>query len=206
VAGKIVPEALPVLRDAIRDALDQEDERGESFNARASALIGFVGVILSVAAAASLAGGVTNDPQRDWVKALVAVLLIGGGATLLFSVGAAVFKILRPLPGKRISTRDTDAFNEAKFTHLQPGSVDRYLIDAYGKALTAERVRNDGKAAWLIYSYVALLVGVGLVALAGFASTLDRYVGGASERPARAHDSGHRDRHGDGPRRSRRRP
>lgn len=192
VAYKYVYATLAELRDTMRDLLKEEDERGNSLNIRASALTGFVGVILSVAAAAGLTGGVGDQPGRDWVKALVVMLMTAALTSLIFAVGAAVFFVLRPQRGVTVGLNDTAKFNETDFTSLEPPSIHRYLIDAYGQALTVARNRNDKKASWLTASYAALLVGVAAVALAGFTATLDSYVGGApDERPDRSELRGH---------------
>jgi hypothetical protein len=177
VGYKYMFATLEELRDTLRDLLKEEDERGQSLNTRAAALTGFAGVILSLAAAAALTG---EEPERDWVKALVVVLMTIALASLLAAVGAAVFFVLRPQRGFTIGLEDTKRFNDEEFTSLEVPSFHRYLIDAYKRTLGVARNRNDKKAIWLTISYVALLIGVAAVGLAAFTVTLDRYVGGAA--------------------------
>lgn len=195
--SKIASETLPELRDTLRELLKAEDGRADSFHARGSALTGFVGIVLSVATAAGLAFG--QGPSLHWAvsKVAVAVLMASGLLTLFLVVVVVVVKVLRPEPGETIGIRDTDEYNEPKFTSLQPRQFHRYLIDAYGQGLKSERERNNGKAMWLTRSYYLVTVGLACLALAGVTATLDRYVGetsGAKQQRdgKQRHHAGHR--------------
>lgn len=172
-------ETVKALRDAARGLLDDEDRRADSLNARGTALTGFLGVILSLAAAAgaALGGRITEDGLNHRAQLVVAVLVASALVSLVVAVGLVVWKVIRPLPGKTIGLDDTDRWIEADFTDLQPVMVDGYLTDGYTQALRAERNRNDGKAKWLTCAYMIMCAGLALVAAAGATATLGRYVG-----------------------------
>lgn len=167
------------LRDAVRAILDDEQDRGDSLNSRASGLAGFIGVILSVAAAAgaTLGGSDAGDELESWVRVGVAGSLAVALAALVAAVILVVWKVLRPQPLLAVSTDDTDRYTQQPFVSYQPVQVHGYLVDAYAQALKAERSCNDGKARWLNRVYVLVCVALALVALAGGAATLDRNVG-----------------------------
>lgn len=187
VAAQIVPGTVAELRDAVRGLLKDEDERANSLNTRASALTGFVGVILSVAAAAGVAIGTGSGPQLSgWGKATVGPLMGIALISLVAAVVLAVAKVLFPREGISIATEDTDRYILPEFTGLKPGMVSGYLADAYAQALKIERVKNKTKATWLGRAYLMVCAGLVAVALAGALATLDRYVGDGEREPERA--------------------
>jgi hypothetical protein len=179
---EIVPETVVALRDAARALLKDEDERANSLNSSGSALVGFVGVILSVAAAAGLAAGRSSSAElQGWVKVVVALLMVGALAALVTAVFVVVLGVLRPTPGYALSTDDTDKFKTAEFYTRKPEITLGYLMRAYVESLKTERRRNATKAKWLKRSYYFLCGGLAAVSLAGFVATLDRYVGDEPE-------------------------
>jgi hypothetical protein len=178
MASKIVSETLPELRDTLLELLKAEDGRADSFHARGSALIGFIGIVLSVGTATGVALG--KGPALHWgwwSRTVIAGFMVGALLALFLAVVVVVVNVLRPLPGETIGLRDIDDYNEPKFTALEPRQFHRYLIDAYGQGLRSERERNNGKAEWLTWSYILVTVGLACVVIAGVTATLDRYVG-----------------------------
>lgn len=177
MAKEIVPATVAELRDGLRGLLDDEDARANSLNARGSALTGFVGVVLSVAAATVVSvgsGGATE--LRHGVKVGVGVVVAVAFVALLLALVCLVVWVLLPRPGKTIGTDDTDQWGTWHYVSQETVKITGYLLNGYSKALRTERVKNGRKAKWLRRSYVLVLVGLGLIALAGAAATLDRYV------------------------------
>jgi MFS family permease len=176
------------LREAARQLLADEDSRGSSLNGRGTALAGFVGVILSIAAAGGAGlGSSTTAELGHGVRIAVAVLIAFGLLILVAAVIAVVWKVLLPSPGETIALADTDHWIDPTFTDRVSVNTEGYLLDGYTKALRTERERNDKKADWLGRSYIAVCIGLVLVAIAGAAATLDRYVGGKhTAKPAQA--------------------
>lgn len=174
-----VAETVGELRDAVRAILDDEQDRGDSLNSRGSGLAGFIGVILSVAAAAgaTLGGSDAGDELESWVRFGVVGSLAVALAALVAAVILVVWKVLRPQSLLAVSTSDTDRYTQQPFVSYQPVQLHGYLVDAYAQALKAERSCNDGKARWLNRVYVLVCIALALVALAGGAATLDRNVG-----------------------------
>lgn len=169
-------DTVESLRDAARGLVSDEDRRSDSLNARGTALTGFVGIILSLAAAAGAGFGTNAVALDHWAQTTVAILIAAALALLVGAVGAVVLKVIRPLPGSTISLKDTDRWIEPAFTDLDRVLIDGYLLDGYTQSLRAERDRNDGKAKWLRRGYVTVCLGLVCVAGAGGVATVDRYV------------------------------
>lgn len=171
----VKPTTVESLRDAARGLVADEDRRSDSLNARGTALTGFVGVILSLAAAAGAGFGASPVVLDHWARTSVTILITVALALLVASVGAVVLKVIRPLPGITISLHDTDKWIEPAFTDLDQVLIDGYLLDGYTQSLRVERDRNNGKAKWLRWSYVTVCLGLVCVAGAGGVATVDRY-------------------------------
>ena len=185
-AAELVPATVAEIRGAARTLWDDEDRRASSLNGRASGLTGFVGIIISLAAALGAVGG--NDAASlltDWVRIAVGITATVGLALLVVAVFLAVWKVLLPRAATTISTEDIDSFSLSRFTSLEPVLFDGYLIKAYAQAIKVGRSSNQHKATWLRRSYKLVCVGLALVALAGAGATLDAYVGG-DDTPPRA--------------------
>lgn len=169
-------ETVAELRDAVRDLLRDEDAHSQTLTGRATALAGFVGVILSIAAAAGPVGdaGGTGVDRRVALAADVAVAL-----ALLVLVGAVlvvVARVLLPSQGVRIATAEIDRYPTFAFVSQPRVMIQGRLLRLYVEALARERDRNEEKARWLRVAYIATALGVGLVAAAAAAVTIDRHI------------------------------
>jgi hypothetical protein len=176
MASNIVEGTVEELRDAVHDLLKDEDARAQSLNGRATGLTGFVGVILSVAAAAGAvgapdrAGGLTRS-----VELLVALLVAIALAALVSAVVIVVVKVLLPSPGLRIATSEVERYPTYEFVTQPRVMIQGRLLRGYVEALARDRERNEMKARWLKLSYVVVTFGLALVSLAGVVATIGRY-------------------------------
>lgn len=177
--GTIVDGTVEELLNAVRELLKDESDRAASFIARATGLTGFVGILLSVAAAAVAAVGTeAGVGLHEWVRISVGVLIALAFASLVLAVIAAVAKVLLPSQGFTFKTSEVQAYPTWKFISRDRVSIQGHLMKGYVAALVRDRVRNEEKAKWLSRSYKLVCFGLVLVAIAGTAATLDRYVTG----------------------------
>jgi nucleoside recognition membrane protein YjiH len=177
--GVVVNETVKVLLDAVQALLKDESERASSLNARASGLTGFIGVILSIAAAggAALGRNSTNGLHHS-VQIFVGVVVALALVALVAAVVAVVTKVLLPTEGFTIETDEVKSFPGMAFISQDAVMIRGYLMRGYVKTLERDRRRHADKATWLSRSYKLVCVGLLLVALAGAVGTLDRYVAG----------------------------
>jgi hypothetical protein len=173
----IVPESVEELRNAVRDLVKDEDARAQSLNTRASGLTGFVGLILSVAAAAgAIGGGGTTAGLHHWPRVVVGVSVAAALLALIAAVFVAVVKVLLPSPGITISMEEVERYPLPESVSQDKVMIQGRLMWGFVDALRRERRRNESKAHWLKLSYIAVCVGLGFVSLAGTTAIVDRYV------------------------------
>lgn len=173
----IVPESVEELRNAVRDLLKDEDARAQSFNARALGLTGFVGLILSVAAAAGAVGGRgTTDGLHHWPRVVVGVSVAAALLALVVAVFVAVVKVLLPRPGIAISMEEVERYPLRESVSQDKVMIQGRLMWGFVDALKRERQLNESKARWLKLSYVVVCVGLGLVSVAGTTAIVGGYV------------------------------
>lgn len=165
---EIKDETVDALADAVRDFLNSEDRREQSFNTRAGGLAGFVGIIVSITTAAGKVA-LDEDPSCVATVAGAVAFAVAIGA-LLASLIIAITKILIPQESAAISVSTIERYPTweyiAKDKTMVRGEILRGLITALAK----DRQRNSSKAIWLRRAYKALLVGV--AALAAFGGIL----------------------------------
>jgi hypothetical protein len=182
--GEIVDGTVEELLKAVQGLLKDESDRATSLNARASGLTGFIGIILSVAAAAVAAlGADAGAGLHEWVRIGVGILIALALGTLVAAVIAVVAKVLLPTEGFTIATSEVEAYPTWDFISRERVMVQGHLMRGYVKALERDRARHASKATWLGRGYKLVCVGLVLVAIAGTAATLDRYVAGGSNEP-----------------------
>ena len=183
--ANIVPESVEELRNAVRDLVKDEDARAQSLNGRASGLTGFVGLILSVAAAAGAVGGRgTAAGLHHWPRIVVGVSVAAALLALVAAVFASVVKVLLPSPGVTISIKEVERYPFPEFISQDKVMIQGRLMWGFVDALKRERERNESKARWLKLSYIVVCIGLGFVSLAGATAIVDRYVAGRPGRPA----------------------
>jgi hypothetical protein len=176
-APKIDPETVAELLSTVRGLQQDESERASSLNTRASGLTGFVGLILSIAAAAVAATGKgAGAGLHHDVRVLTGTLVVGALFVLALTIVVVVAKVLVPTPGWSLGMSEVRQYPNWEFI-----TQDRVMIQGHGMrglvdALERDRERNAMKAKWLARSYWLVCLGLALVASAGIISTLDRYV------------------------------
>jgi uncharacterized membrane protein len=182
-AAQINNATVTVLLGAVRDMLKDESARAASLNGRAAGLTGFVGIILSIAAAtgAAVGKGATTGLHHG-VRVLVGVLVGLALLALVSAVVAVVSKVLLPSDGYAITVSEVKTFPTWEFIRQEPVMVEGYLLKGAITSLVRDRDRHAGKAKWLGRSYKMVCLGLILVAIAGTAATLDRYVAGGPDR------------------------
>jgi hypothetical protein len=173
----IVSETVAELLSTVRDLQRDEDQRGSSLNARGSGLTGFVGLILSIAAAAVAATGTSAGAGlHHGVRVLTGTLVAAALVILAIAVVVVVARVLSPTQGWSIAMNELERYPTWEFISQETVMVQGRLMRGFLAALERDRARNAMKAKWLRRSYWLVCVGLGLVASAGVASTLDRYV------------------------------
>jgi hypothetical protein len=173
----IVPETVEELRNAVRDLVKDEDARAESLNSRASGLTGFVGLILSVAAAAGAIGGrATTAGLHQWSRVVVGVSVAAALLALVAAVFVSVVKVLLPRPGIAISMEEVERYPLSESVSQDKVMIQGRLMWGFIESLKRERQLNDSKARCLKFSYIAVCVGLSLVSLAGTTAIVDGYV------------------------------
>jgi hypothetical protein len=173
----IVPESVEELRNAVRDLVKEEDARAESLNGRASGLTGFVGLILSVAAAAGAVGGSgTTAGLHHWSRIVVGGSVAAALLALVAAVFVSVVKVLLPSGGITFSMEEVERYPLLESVSQEKVMIQGRLMRGFVEALTRERQRNDSKARWLKLSYIVVCVALGLVSLAATTAIVDGYV------------------------------
>jgi hypothetical protein len=104
------------------------------------------------------------------VLVALALLLLASAVVLV------VWKVLLPTPALTIDTKEIERYSTAEFIHREHVEIQGHLMNGFIASLKLERKRNALKAEWLGWSYKLVCAGLSLVALAGVAATLDRYV------------------------------
>jgi hypothetical protein len=177
---EVVEATVDELFGAVQAFLHEEEARAASLNSRGSGLTGFVGIILSIAAAVGTLGG-NAASLRDLhhaVRVLVGVLLATALFLLILAIIFVVWKVLLPKEGYTVDLSEIERFPTFEYISRQRVQVQGDLMLGLVTALEADRRRNDDKATWLGRSYKTVCLGLILVALAGTSASLDRYVAG----------------------------
>jgi hypothetical protein len=183
----VVNETVDELLTAVRHFLKDEADRSASLMARGSGLTGFVGIILSVAAAVGAVGTSGLGNLHHWVRVLAGVLVALALALLVASVVAVVLMVLKPAPGFTVATEEVEKYPSFGFIIRERVMFQGDLMSGLVEALKQDRKTNDEKAKWLQLSYYGVCFALGLVALAGVLGTLDRYVAGGTDTRHHAH-------------------
>jgi hypothetical protein len=177
MATPVIEETVTELLSTVRGLLKDEGDREASLNARASGLTGFVGLILSLAAAAGAATGKdAGVGLHHGVRVLTGALVAGALVVLAAAVVLVVVKVLLPKQSSVIATTEATRYPTWEFISQEHVMVQGRLMRGFVGSLEHDRERNALKAEWLSRSYVLVCTGLVLVACAGVAGTLDRYV------------------------------
>ena len=157
-------ETVDALLRAVQRFEDAEERRGESLNARASGVSGFVGLIIAVSV--TLANFQTAPVQGHARHAILA-LLLAAVVAFLVAMWMVIFTVLRPAPAFVIHEDEVAKYPTYPWIRKRPVEVQGYLVRAGAKVLRKERDRNKSKAAWLNRAYTALLIGVVCLSVGG---------------------------------------
>jgi hypothetical protein len=175
---EMVDATVDELVATVKGLLKDETDRAASLNTRGSGLTGFIGIILSVAAAAGAATGGAGPELDRWARVSVGISVAVALAFLVAALILVIAKVLLPTEGWTIAMAQVQQYPHWNFISLEPPIVQGGILRNLVRSLQTERDRNAGKAKWLGWSYKLVAVGLVLVALAGATATLDRYVGG----------------------------
>jgi hypothetical protein len=178
---EIDPGSVEELLATVKDLLKDESDRATSLNGRGSGLTGFIGVILSLAAATGAAlGRDAGASLHPWVRIAVGVLVVLALVALGGAVIAVVAKVLIPTEGITIATREAKQYPTWSFISRERVMIQGHVMRGYVGALERDRKRNASKATWLGRGYKLVTVGLIAIGLAGAIATIDRYVAGRS--------------------------
>jgi hypothetical protein len=173
----IVAETVTELLSTVRGLLKDEGDTEASLNARASGLTGFVGLILSLAAAAGATTGKDAGlGLHHGVRVLTGILVAGALVALAAAVVLVVARVLLPKQTVVIAANEATEYPTWEFISQEHVMIQGRLMRGFLASLERDRERNALKAKWLSRSYVLVCTGLLLVACAGVAGTLDRYV------------------------------
>jgi hypothetical protein len=176
-APKIDPETVAELLSTVRDLQRDESERASSLNTRASGLTGFVGLILSIAAAAVAATGKSAGVGLDhWARVFTGLFVAIALVLLVLAIVVVVAKVLVPTPGWSLAIGEVQRYPTWDFIAQECVMIQGRVMQGFVVALRRDRARNAAKATWLARSYWLVCVGLALVGSAGVLSTIDRYV------------------------------
>lgn len=177
MAAPIIEATVTELLSTVQGLLKDEEDRATSLNARASGLTGFVGIILSLAAAAGAATGKdAGAGLHHGVRVLTGVLVASALVMLALAVVLVVARVLLPTPSFTIATDEATRYPTWEFISQEHVMIQGRLMRGSVITLTRDRERNALKAKWLRRSSVLVCTGLLFVASAGVAGTLDRYV------------------------------
>lgn len=168
-ASESNPKTVEVLLDAVRRMLDEEDRRGESLNLRASAVAGFLAIMIgfagTIVATASRSGGEFH--------AVAAGLAGAAMVALVTAIGLLGWGVLLPGSAKAISIHDVEAFPTRRWINEETVMVRGYLLRGAIGVLKRDRERNNWKARWLRYGYLGMGAGLLLVSAAGLVLAIE---------------------------------
>ena len=164
-------DTVAALLDAVGDYLSAEDVREQSFNTRAGGLSGFVGIIISLSAAV---GKVALDENpSDWATAAGGAAFGVAMAALVVCLVIAITKVLVPQEGAAIAISDIEKYPTWDYISREKHMAEGEILRGLAIALAKDRQRNSAKARALGHAYIALLVGIGTLALFGAILAVD---------------------------------
>jgi hypothetical protein len=165
-------KTVSILLDGVRRMLDDENQRGESLNSRAAAVSGFLGIVIAVSGTVE---GTTFGSGGGY-HAVAACLAGAALIALLISVGLIGWGVLLPTAAEAVAIADVEKFPTYRFITRDPTMTSGYLLRGDIGVLKRERDRNNRKARWLRYGYVAMATGLLFVSSAGIVLTIDAVV------------------------------
>jgi hypothetical protein len=179
-----VEETVDALLETVRGLLQEENNRDQSFNARALGLAGFAGIIVS------LSTTVGHDALKvTWSGPWQAVAVILFAAALLALVGTvvmAVSGVLRPRLTTSLSVDEVKKYPLPQYVFAHKVMNQGKTLHGLVEALAVERGRAVSKAAALKWGYRLLILGLSCIAGLGFLLGLhDANVIGAADANSR---------------------
>ena len=161
-------QTVGLLLEEARLLIQDEDQRGESINSRGAAVSGFLGIVIAVSGTVEA----TTFGSGGVYHAVAACLAAAALVALLLSVGLIGWGVLLPSGAIAISIRDVERFPTNGFITRSPLMTTGYLLRGTVGVLERERERNNRKARWLRYGYLAMSAGLLLVSAAGITLTI----------------------------------
>ena len=164
-------DTVDALVDAVRDFLSAEDAREQSFNTRAGGLAGFIGIIVSISAAA---GKVALDKNSSCLATILGGVAFGVAMiALVVSLVVTITKILIPQESAAIDMSTIERYPNWEYVGKEKEMVQGEILHGLIAALAKDRQRNSLKAKALRCAYIALLVGIGALAVFGGILAID---------------------------------
>jgi hypothetical protein len=165
-------KTVQALLDGVREMLQDESQRGESLNSRGAAVSGFLGIVIALSGTVE---GTTFGSGGEY-HAVAACLAAAALVALLGSVGLIGWGVLLPSAADAIAIEDVEKFPTYRFITQTPLMVSGYLLTGSVGVLKRERTRNNRKARWLRFGYIAMSFGLLLVSAAGIVLTIEAVV------------------------------
>ncbi len=159
-------ENVEALLETVRQLLEAEESRDQSFNTRGVGLAGFAGIIVSLSTTLGR-DALQADLASGWQWLTIG--LFGGALLLLLAtIAVVVVGVLFPKETAQLSYAQVSRYPEpeAVYQHrvMTQGRALRGLVEVLG----VERQRGDRKVKSLRWSYRLLMSGLACIASLGF--------------------------------------
>lgn len=155
------PAGVEALLKIAEDTIDDERERGRTLDSKASSLVGFGGLILS------LNGAVAKplfDADLGSFETPVKILFGIAIASLLGAVLVAVLGVLRPQRYRGFGREELHSFATFEAQTMSRLIVHQRMLGAAAHMLDTNRRLNDSKAR--LSKYVGVFLAIGFIAVA----------------------------------------
>ncbi|HXA28598.1 MAG TPA: hypothetical protein VN193_07600 [Candidatus Angelobacter sp.] len=148
---QIQDDMVEALVVQVRELLRMEDGRGQSFHARAGALAGFSGLIVSVSGAvgANIFKPDLSTPWKWTAAALLATILL----TLLMALYLVMFGVLIPKESAGFSLSEVQKYPTWGFITQTRVQTQGRILHGLIEMLAVDRDRNGRKADCLRMAY-----------------------------------------------------
>jgi hypothetical protein len=164
----IQADTVDALLETVRGLLSYEDARSSDLTDRATALIGFIGIMLSVAGAFSVSGSFNAalNPVRHSALGIVAIiLLIAAFTALIIATVLLVLGVLDRSPAQRFSAAEVRAFPTNIRIRSEKVAIQGRTLNGLTESLLGERARNEEKSKAIKSAYRFTLGGMLAIAL-----------------------------------------
>jgi hypothetical protein len=148
----------------VETQLSAEDKRTESLNSRATSLIGFSGVGITLTA--SLLTGKVSELAGD-TRTTAVICVFAAYAGLLAAIIVLLGAVLFPRTGPVIAIWEIREWPTFEFVASPKVFVEGRIMVGLINALAVERARNKRKGAWLRGCYACVIAAVVAIGILG---------------------------------------